>query len=165
MSDVSSARPSDSLIPRVMRLGRLSRGIGRLLPRSIGGRLALLLLVVLVPEVAIEVGHYYNVFSERRERELQANLEMARSVAITFDTYTQNILQHESTLGVVLAPPGSLTTQQMNRLLAASAQEYPWVNSFSWMGLQGRIVASSDPQAVGMDAGDSDYYRQAIAGR
>ncbi|HKZ50516.1 MAG TPA: ATP-binding protein, partial [Dehalococcoidia bacterium] len=40
-----------------------------------------------------------------------------------------------------------------------------FVSAFSWIGLQGRIVASSDPQAVGMDVGDSDYYRETIAGR
>ncbi len=124
--------------------------IGRLFPGSIAGTLILLLLAILVPILLVEAGIYYRAserFEERRVRELQANLEVAHSVARGFDTYIRGILLQELIVGSALSSPYPPFSGQISQLLAACMRESPSLRSLSWIDPQGRVLISSPPDA------------------
>src|ERR671925_690275 len=100
MAGTSAGRLDATSTPWACRRPRRvsRRGIGPRLPRSIQGTLLLLLLVALVPVLLVQAGIYYNSFKTRRAQELQANLELARAVAATFEAYVQDILRQEVTI-------------------------------------------------------------------
>ena len=49
-----------------------------------------------------------------------------------------------------------------NRLFSEIAFEVPWLNSLSVIGLDGRIVCSTFPNAAGLNLSDRDYFQQAV---
>lgn len=80
------ARKAQPLGPRIATIA------GRLLPSSIRGRLLLLLLTLFIPLAVVEIVITYNGYQRRREEEFEANLELARSVAATFETWPCSLL-------------------------------------------------------------------------
>jgi hypothetical protein len=59
---------------------------------GIRGRLLLLLLIVLIPVLLIEAFTFYRSFESRKSEEFQANLEVARGAAKSFDTFIQDLV-------------------------------------------------------------------------
>ena len=80
----------------------LETRILHLFPHGIRGMLILLLLIVLIPILLFQAGIYYKRFQDRRTQEFQANLELARAVATTFETYVRDILHQELAVGLAL---------------------------------------------------------------
>ncbi len=149
----------------VLLLGGIRSRLGRLAPRTVPGTLVLLLVVVLAPTLAVIGGIYYSWYQTRRNSELQANLELARSVGRTFTDYTQDVFHQDAAIGFSFTQPQPLTTAQAQQLLQSSAKEYPSVREFVWVSPQGRIVASSDPRAIGTGVSDRPYFQQIAAGK
>ena len=143
---------------------RFLRGY-RLLPRTIRGILLLLPLVVLVPVLLIAAGHFYDEFQRLRATELKANLELARSVADDFDDYLKDIIHQEFAIGIAFTWPQPLTTEQANKLLIANTRQYATIRYFSWVDAQGRVVASSEPAAVGMNISSRPYFQEIARGK
>ncbi len=138
---------------------------GRLLPRTVRGTQLLLLLVVLVPLLLVQSSIYYNRFTVRRAQELQANLELARSVAGTFDAYVQDVVRQELSIGISFLPQDPSAAQHVREHMIAGVREYPSVRNFNWVDLNGRVTVSSDPEGVGIDVSDRPYFREILAGR
>jgi signal transduction histidine kinase len=128
------------------------------------GTLLLFLLVVLAPVLLLQVGLGWLRLQEQRTQELQHNLEMARSVADTLDAFDQDVLHQDQAIGLVLALPQG-PGGHANDLLAADARAYPAVQRFGWVDPQGRVVASSDPKAIGLSQSDQPYFRQIAQGQ
>src|SRR5574340_356563 len=93
---------------------RPSSGIGRLLPRTVRGTMILLLFLVIFPGELAEVSHYYSLFNEQRSEENQHNLQLARTIGTTFDTFVQDILLDEVTLGRTLDSWGYDSSEHLN---------------------------------------------------
>lgn len=146
--------------PKVLR-----RAIGRLAPNSVKGTLFLLLLSTFVPILLVAAGLFYVRFHARQAEEFQANLEVARAVAVAFDAYIDDILHQELAIGAALALPPFESPEQANRLLATSAREDPTVRAFHWVDTRGRIVSSSNPLAIALDVSDRSYAKQVLAGQ
>ncbi|HKZ50515.1 MAG TPA: cache domain-containing protein, partial [Dehalococcoidia bacterium] len=127
--------------------------------------MALLLLVVFFPGLLGQAGSHFGWLQERRALELQANLELARSVAATFDAYIRDIIHQELAIGLALTSPQPVSVEQANRLLAAGAAAYPSIYHYSWVNPQGRVIASSTIEAVGLEVGDLPFFREIVAGR
>src|ERR1700680_4318203 len=49
-----------------------------------------------------------------------------------------------------------------NRLFSEIALDVPWLKGLSVVGLDGRIVCSTFPNAVGLNLSDGDYFQQAV---
>ncbi|MBI4322642.1 MAG: PAS domain S-box protein [Chloroflexi bacterium] len=167
MSTVSSTGEADGReFPRMHAYPSTSRrGIDRLLPRNIQGTLIMLLLIALAPGVLYQAADRYSSFETRRHHEFEDNLEVARSVALVFDRYIKDILHQERAIAAAIASPNPPSIQEVNALLAASANEYRSIDSYSWADIRGRILASSLPSAVGVDIFDRTYFREILGGR
>jgi len=139
--------------------------ISRLLPYTIQGRILLLLLVVMVPIGLLQAGVYYRSFQAQHGAELQSNLEVARSIATTFDAYRQDVLHQELAIGMAFTSAQRVSPEEGQRYLLANAQAYPTVGEFSWISPQGRVLTSSQPEVVGQDVSEQPYYRQVAAGQ
>ncbi|MBI4317308.1 MAG: HAMP domain-containing protein [Chloroflexi bacterium] len=133
--------------------------------RSVQGTLLLLLLNILIPVLLYQVGAHYRTLQMRRDQELQANLEMARSTAATFGDFIQDVLHQELAIGLSLASLQPSPLEQADLILTASAEQSRAVREVSLLDPQGRIVASSRPEAVGEKMGDQAYFRQIVQGR
>lgn len=144
---------------------KLTRILRTLRPRSVRVTLIALLLVMIIPHLVVEALHYQGLFEARRAEELQANLELARSVGASFDAYTRDILREEMAIGFALTVFQPQSPERVNRLLSTSTQESPAIRHFGWVGPDGRVVASSDQQAAGMDVRDRPYYAEILAGK
>jgi signal transduction histidine kinase len=143
---------------------RLHAGFRALRPRSIRGMLLILMVVALVPVLLVQGALHYSRLQERRTQELQANLEVARAVAATFDAYTDHILSQELTIGVAFTDKQPLAPEQANRLLLDSALGYPSVRYYSWLNPDGRVLYSALSEAVGTDLSDRPYFQQIAQG-
>ncbi|MFP4517536.1 MAG: PAS domain-containing protein, partial [Desulfovibrionales bacterium] len=129
---------------------------------SIGGRLLLLALSILVPILIIQAFIYKDRLETRRSEELRTNLEVARAVGFAFSQYVENILDQEHSIGAALP---FLTPEESSRFLSSNTQVYKAVRSFSWISPSGRILASSFPDAIGQDVQGKEYFEEIISGR
>ncbi|MBI4319589.1 MAG: PAS domain S-box protein [Chloroflexi bacterium] len=137
--------------------------LGLAFPRSVRGIIVLLLLVAVVPTALFEITHYYTLLNDRRAQENQVNLELARSVASTFEAYVGDIARQELAIGMAIASP--LPPERAIQLLSASAKEYQTIDNYDWIDPRGRIIASSSPNAVGVDVSERAYFQEIVRGR
>lgn len=131
---------------------------------SIRQIIANLLLLVLVPVLLVQLLVFIFLLKARFADAEGDNLDVARTVALGFNEYVQDVLREERTLGNVIAAPGVNNTA-ISRLLAINASEFPAIDDFYWTTPQGRIIAAGNPKAVGVDLGDLAYLRQISAGQ
>jgi len=142
-----------------------ARGRGNRLLGSTRRSLVLLAFVVLVPVLLVQAGIYYERFEGRRADEFRLHLELARAVSAAFEAYIHDVLAQELLIGQTFALPQPPTAEQKNRLLASAAQEHAAIRRLSWVDPRGRVVASSEPAAVGLDFGDRPYFQEVAQGR
>lgn len=137
----------------------------RLAPRSVAGTFLAQVLIILVPVILVLAVFYYFRYEERRAAEYQSNLEVARAVALAFDAHIDDIVRQELAIGLTLATMPANATEQANDFLAANVRAYATVSDFSWASSQGRVLASSDAGAVGLDISDRPYFREVANGK
>jgi signal transduction histidine kinase len=146
------------------RLGRLRpRRIVIAAFRTIRSRLYLVVGVAAAAFVALAVHAASAAWRARRDAELVANLEVARTVASALRLYAEGVLREAGALGRTLATE-RVTKDEASRLLAGAVSDDPAVREFSWVALDGRIAASSNPSAIGVSIADRDYYARILAG-
>ncbi|MBI2865029.1 MAG: PAS domain-containing protein [Chloroflexi bacterium] len=141
------------------------RGMRRLFPRSVRGILMLLLLVVILPFLVIEAVHYDKLFEDRRSKEFATNMELARAVGAGFGDFVRSILGQELTIGTTITSLRPTSDEQIVRLLAVSANEHPSVRHYAWVSPQGRIIASSYLDEIGLDVSDRSFFPGIVGGR
>jgi signal transduction histidine kinase len=145
--------------PRSTRLSRLA-------PSSVPGTLTLLLLLIVVPALVVQGLIYVSRLETRTQKEYQANLEVARAVAAAFESFIRDILHQQLAVGRALAMAGDrLPAEETQWLLAASAREYPAIVFYNWLDPEGRVIASSQLDAVGLEFADRAYVQEVIQGR
>jgi PAS domain S-box-containing protein len=132
--------------------------------RSIQGRLVLLLLFVFIPLLVIEAYMFYERFKAERDDELQANLEVARSVAKTFESFVQDVLHQELAIGLAITSSQPMTSEDIARLLKTH-QDYAAVREFSWVSPEGVFLYSSNPSLIGANNSDRTYFSDIAHGR
>lgn len=134
------------------------------LRQSIQGRLILLLLVLLVPILFIQVYNYRERYENRRAEELQANLEIARSVANTFEAFVMDIVHTELAIGQAMIIP-ELSDAERNKLLHEFMSDNPSVRVAFWMSPDGMIIAAGLPEYIGWYLSDRSFYTEVVAGK
>ena len=136
----------------------------RLLPRGIRARLFLLISLALLPMLLLLGWTYRGHDENRREQALQTELEVARGIAANFSSFIQSILRLEYSIGHALLALSPFTGEQAHRLLAFTTNQYPAVRHLSWVGPDGRVVASSDPANEGIDLAHAPYVIRIMGG-
>jgi PAS domain S-box-containing protein len=134
-------------------------------PHTIRSRLYCLLLTVLVPFLLLQVVYFYSRFESRQSNEFQANVEMARAVAGTFNEFVQDVLHQELAICINLTMHRDLSADQMNQILEANRAAYPAIRTFAWISPEGRMIASSMKSLIGEDIGDRPYIREIKEGK
>lgn len=141
----------------------------RLTPRELLSgvkiRLSLLILLTLVSMLALLGWAYYQRYQAERAHVLQAELEVAEGVAATFAAYIRDVQRQGATLGHASAAIGPRRTEEASRLLNAADVQYASVDGIYWTAPDGRILASSLPQAIGTSLGDRPYMRDIVDGK
>ncbi len=132
---------------------------------TIRRRLALLLLAILVPILIVQVIIYRDRLETHRRVQLNANLEMARTVAETFHLLVDAILNQELSIGLALSSLDSLASEDIYWLLKRTQATYPFLLNISWISPAGRIIVSSDTLAAGIDVSDRVFFREIASGR
>ena len=140
--------------------GRQKGGKGK----SIQSRLVLLLLSILVPVLVIQAYMYYDSYRTRRASELQSNLEIARAVANTFESFVEDVLHHERVIGLAVTSSQSMTPGDITRLLTSSQGDVA-VRDFTWLNPNGDAVYSGNPAVVGRNYSDRSFIRDIVNGR
>jgi len=134
-------------------------------PRTVREALIAFLLAVLLPVVLVQAAIFYAWYREQRSAALQSDLELARAVGAAFDAFVRDVLHQELAIGLALSAVPSECGEACQEMLVASTREYPPIGHYSWVDRQGRIVASSEPRAVGRDISDRPPYREVAGGR
>jgi len=121
----------------------------RAFPGTVGRALLLLILIVLLPLLAAQAVIYYVWFQSQRAAELNANLEVAHSVAAAFEAFVEGLHRHQLALGVTLLNFEPRPQTDYAALLSLSAAEYPAVHQWHWLDPQGRVLASTQRGRAG----------------
>ncbi len=137
---------------------------GSSLVQGIQGRLVLLILTLLVPMLIVQVWVLNDRFENYRSQEYQANLEIARSVAKTFEAFVMDVVHSELMAGQALVVH-SATDQERTRVLDEFRADNPSVRYAYWINPHGLVVASSPHNMVGIDETDRSYYQDIVSGR
>jgi signal transduction histidine kinase len=132
---------------------------------GIRSRLILLLLIILVPLLLIETFISHRTYKARESEELRANVELARAVARSFDTFISNILHSQWVIGRVLTMDTPISARDRDRILDDFAADNPVIRSVFWVDPGGQIVASSLRTYIGFDVSDRSFVKDVIAGR
>jgi PAS domain S-box-containing protein len=132
--------------------------------KSIQSRLAMLMLLFFVPVVGLQAYVYYDSYRVRRASEFQANLEVARAVASTFESFVQDVIHHELLIGRAITSSQPMTPADVTRLLTSSPG-YDAVRDFTWMNPAGDAIYSGNPGVVGQNYSDRPYFREIADGR
>lgn len=138
--------------------------LSRLMPRTVRGTLIFILLAMLIPLLVGEAAVYYARYQERRAQELEANLEVARGGAAAFSTFIRDVVNTEFAIGQTLSGLNQPSPAQMNGILAANLRSYPLLRNLNWLTPEGKAVASSRADVIGLDYADRDYVQAVRAG-
>jgi hypothetical protein len=127
-----------------------SRATHRGFWKSIQGNLILLLLLLLIPTILIQAYIYHDRLETRRTKELEANLEVARAIASTFESFLQNVVDSELTIGLALTASQPISDQDRDRILDQFQAANPEFRSVLWVNASGLTVASSLRTTIGL---------------
>lgn len=130
---------------------------------GIRGRLALVVLTVLLPLLVLEAATRYQDYRDERASALQSNLEMARAVAAVFESYVDDTARQEDAVGHALILLRPFRREQAHQYLVEAARDNAAMKSLSWADASGRIVASNLPSLVG-SAVDTGPWSGAMSG-
>lgn len=131
----------------------------------ISSLLFLLLAIVLIPVLVVQAFIYVDRFQNRRDTEYAANLEFARSVAVSFDSFVRDVVHQQAAISAFIVTEPVPSSEQINVFLARSARNYSALKEISVTDLDGRITESSNPALVGLDASDRQYLAEIRAGK
>ena len=137
----------------------------RRFPVTMRGTLILLVLVVLIPLLAVQAGIYTAWYFSRWTQQEQSNLEQARALTATFEAYVFDVRRQETAIGAALLGLKPYDPRQANSFLATAAQQYRSVRLINWVSAEGKVLASSQEKAIGVDIADRPYFQELLAGR
>ncbi len=133
--------------------------------RGIQGHLVLLLLIMFASTLLIGAYVFYESYRVHRSEHLQANLEIARSLADTFEAFVQDVLHQELAMGLAITSSQPMTPEDITRLLRQTQLGQIAVRDFSWVNRDGVFLYSSNPAMVGLNNSDRSYFRDIAEGR
>ena len=119
----------------------------------------LLVAVVILPLLVVQAGVYITWYYTRWTEEEQSRLTAAYAVGMAMDAFVRDVLRQEAAIGAALVSL-SPSAHDADEFLASAQREYPSVQSWNWIGPDGKAIASSDTKGVGVDYSDREYFRK-----
>lgn len=129
------------------------------------GMLVRLVLLVLVPLLVVQAGIYVAWYYTRWSEQATATLETAREAAATFEAYARDVNRQELAIGAALSGPHQYAPEDANAFLATAGQSYAAIHLWMWVNPEGRVVASNQSKAIGLELGDQAYFQTIGNGR
>ena len=128
---------------------------------SIRARLLVLAGIVLLP---LMVDRIRGIEADRGERITTAHQQVLALVRQGIDGQRDIIVSARAVLQVAARAHSAVAPapDACDRLLSDIAHQVAWIKTFSVADPDGRIVCSSNPQAVGVDISDRVYFQQAV---
>jgi diguanylate cyclase (GGDEF)-like protein len=131
---------------------------------SIRARLVVLALLVIVPLMIDRVRVLESSRAERIESAVDDVLDLARRGTEgqrEIVTTARAVLQVVARAYVSTSAPGDPCGRYLSDLTA----NIPWIRATAILNERGRAICSTNPQAVGVDLSDRDYFREAMETR
>lgn len=132
---------------------------------SIRRLLLIRLLIVIVPLLLAQAWIHLRQYHAQIAEVYRTNLEVARAVADTFESFIEEVRHDALALGESFLLPPKLTPDQAELLLRRTADRFESMRSFSWISPEGRVVASSLPALTGRDVSREPWFQEILAGR
>jgi signal transduction histidine kinase len=79
--------------------------------------------------------------------------------------FISDVRRQELALGTSLTSLRPYTAEQANALLAANLNELPEIKFFSWVDLEGRTIAASNPGIMHINISGRQYFQDIMRGR
>jgi diguanylate cyclase (GGDEF)-like protein len=123
-------------------------------------RLMLLAVLALVP---LTIDRVHVLDASRMERVGQASVEAADLVRRGAEGQHEVMVTIRSVLQAIgHSFPAAIKNEPCTQFLGTFTSDIPWVSSLSVLDKSGRIVCSTNPRAVGLDASDRDYFKHVV---
>ena len=127
--------------------------------------LLVLIAVAVLPSLLVQVGYYQFSLRELHDQEMRSSKELSRLLAIGFEEYVRDLAQQEASMGAALMLKWPYSVEDMNALLKANAKDYAALDSFILIGLDGKVMAASKLQLIGVDVTRRGYFQKASTTR
>ena len=131
---------------------------------SIQGQIIFVLLVSIIPSLLIMAHIFSQWYKTGHENELEANLQIARAVAKTFDGFVEDVLHQEYAIGHALTM-GKMSAEERKQFIDINIAEYLSFLNLLWISPEGIIRDSHLRSVEGQSASDWTHIQEIIAGR
>ena len=131
---------------------------------SIKTQLTILSLIILIPLLVFQGIEIRAKYRTLYDHEVQANLEIARATRAMFVSYVNNLLRVEAALAVGFSQK-ELITEEISRAFKDFEDQSGIVSNLSWLSPQGRVLASSLPNAIGVDISERPHVIAIMKGQ
>ena len=133
---------------------------------SIKAQLTILCLIILVPLLVFQGMEIRAKYRTLYDHEVQANLEIARATRamFVFLCLTSNLLRVEAAL-VVGSSQKELINEEISRAFKDFEDQSGIVSNLDWYRPQGRVLASSLPNAIGVDVSERPHVIAIMKGQ
>ncbi|RJR32778.1 MAG: PAS domain S-box protein [Desulfobacteraceae bacterium] len=111
---------------------------------GIGKRVCFLLVVFFVPLLLLQGFTFYRWSREAVEVEIRANLDLARTVAKTFESFINDVLHTQFALGLAATASPPPTPDSLKRILQGVEEKNPVLRSLTWSDPEGVELVSTN---------------------
>jgi diguanylate cyclase (GGDEF)-like protein len=131
---------------------------------SIRSRLIIVALMTITPLIFERVRGLERARAERAQMAQTQVIDLARSGA---EAQRGVVYSVRALLQLVARVYAANPAQHpdCNQALSSLAGNVPWINALGIIGLDGRMVCSTNPRAVGLDVSDRPYFKNALHAR
>ena len=120
-----------------------------------------LLAVTLLPSLTVEAVLAVNWYFVQQGREREVIVDSARGAGQAFMDNADDIGRQEMAIGeAIIASEGR--PEDVKAILAANSKPFAAIITLAWATPQGRVMASTNPQSLGIDVRDRDYFLEAL---
>ena len=107
-------------------------------------RVFFLLVVIFVPLLFLHGLTFYRWYRESKKAEIQANLELARTVSKTFDSFINDVLHTQLAIGLAATASPPPSSDSLRRILQGAEETNPMLRSFTWSSPAGVSIVATD---------------------
>lgn len=130
---------------------------------TIRRKMVLLVLTALIPTFLLEIVRVGTDFREKVNMELRAGEDLANSVTSSFCSYVDELWTCTAALGTLFVCSG-MTTDDIQQYLNEMTAYASHLSELTWIGADGTVLASQNPELTGTSVTDSEYFARISAG-
>ena len=131
---------------------------------SLRTKLIALIFLVMVPIVLLNAFRIRNDFEQSIEAELKASQDFAEAFSMSFMNYLEKIWSDQYTMGVAIASNPQWGIEDIELYMYRILHNNQDILGYSWVGLDGTILASTNKEMKGKSIRDRAYYQRLLNG-